>query len=68
MKVEVNGTIVQSKGKVTYIGVTIDQDLAGDAISNAVIGKINRGLKVLDKKSEYFTFGQKKMLFFASTL
>ena len=60
--IEYNGSVVKSVDKVKYLGVTIDQDLSGCSMANSVLGKINRGLKILYRKREFFKSYEKKLL------
>jgi hypothetical protein len=62
LKVECDGSVVRSECSVKYLGVSIDQDMSGYTMANSVIAKINKGLKMLYRKQEYFGFRDRKML------
>ena len=62
LDVHCHDSIIESKDKVKYLGVVLDQDLSGSSVTNLVIGKVNRGLKILYRKAKFLKFNEKKMV------
>ena len=60
MNVRCNGNDIESKERVTYLGITIDQSLSGDA--NKVISKCSNKVKFLYKNARQFDLKIKKLL------
>jgi len=57
-----NGNNIVSKSNVTYLGVTLDQSLTGDAIATKVITKCANKLKFLYRNTRNFNLKTKKLL------
>ena len=48
--------------KDKFLGVTLDPDLSGTTMANSVIGKGNRGLRILYRKAKFFKLVEMKMV------
>ena len=59
LNVECQGKVMASKDK--FLGVTLDPHLSGTTMANSVIGKGNRGLRILYKKPKFFKFVENGM-------
>ena len=62
LNVVCNGNVIESKPNVTYLGVTLDQSLSGDAIASKVISKSSNKLKFLYRNTRKFNLKTKKLL------
>ena len=62
LKITCNGTEIESKDKVKYLGVVIDQDLSGTSLGNNIIKKVNSCLKFLYRKRVFLKFKERKLL------
>ena len=62
MNIVCKGNEIVAKESVKYLGATLDQDMAGNSMGMAAIKKINKGLKFMYRKSEFFDTKCRKML------
>ena len=53
---------IESKSKITYLGLTFDNDMSFSSMGNAVIKKANAKLKFIYKKSAFFGTNERKLL------
>ena len=62
MKVTCNGSGIESKTNVTYLGITLDQSITGENIASKVISKSTNKLKFLYRNTTSFDLQTKKLL------
>ena len=65
LKIQCNGTSIESRTNVSYLGVTLDQALTGDTIVNKVITKCSNKIKFLYRNARQLDLKTKKLLVFA---
>ena len=53
---------IESKSKITYLGLTFDNDISFSSMGNSVIKKVNAKLKFLYRKSAFFGTNERKLL------
>ena len=64
LKMSRGSVAIESKSKITYLGLTFDNDMYFSSIGNSVIKKVNAKLKFLYRKSAFFgTNGRKNVVF-----
>ena len=54
LKVSCDSVAIESKSKITYLGLTFDSDMYFSPMGNSVIKKVNAKLKFLYRKSAFF--------------
>jgi len=57
-----NGSDIESKQSVTYLGVTLDQSLSGVGIADKVVSKCSNKIKFLYRNARNFDLKTKKLL------
>jgi hypothetical protein len=62
MSVKCNGICIKASTSVKYLGVMLNNDMTCKDMGNAVIAKINKKLKFLYRKREYFDFKARKLI------
>jgi ribonuclease P/MRP protein subunit RPP40 len=62
LNVECNGTIIQAKPSVKYLGAEIDQNVSGEYMACNVIKKVSSRTKFLARKSRYLDKDTMKLL------
>ena len=62
LNISCNGATISATSSVKYLGATLDQNLSGETIAMAVIGKANSRLKFLYRKSKFLTMHTRKLL------
>ena len=62
LEITCNGSVIQSKKCVKYLGVTLDQNLSGDIIANNAVSKCTSKLKFLYRNSNNLNMKTKKLL------
>ena len=62
MHVSCNGTNIDSKTNVKYLGVVLENDLSGSVMCRKVLKKVNNGLKFLYRKRDFLEFKERKMV------
>ena len=63
MKINCNGNDIKAMESVKYLGARLDKELsAGNDMGTSVIKKVNKCLKFLYRKAEFFTIKERKML------
>ena len=60
-----NGTLIDSKSNVTYLGLMLDQTLSGELIAQNIINKCSRKLRFLYRNTKHFNLITKKQLIYA---
>ena len=53
---------IESKSKITYLGLTFDSDMSFSSMGNSVIKKVNAKLKFLYRKRDFFGANERKLL------
>ena len=54
LKISCGSVDIESKSKITYLGLTFDNDMSFSSMGNSVIKKVNAKLKFLYRKSAFF--------------
>ena len=62
LKISCGSVAIESKSKITYLGLTFDNDMSFSSMGNSVIKKINAKLKFLYRKSAFFGTNERKLL------
>ena len=62
LQIVCNGSDIESKKVVTYLGVTLDQHLSGEAIVDKIVSKCSNKVKFLYRKTRNFDLKTKKLL------
>lgn len=62
MNIVCNGNVIVAKDSVKYLGAIIDQDMSGRSMGVSAIKKINKGLKFMYRKKDFFDTKCRKML------
>ena len=59
LKISCGSVAIESKSKITYLGLTFDNDMSFSSMGNSVIKKVNAKLKFLYRKSAFFGTNEK---------
>ena len=62
LKISCGSVDIESKSKITYLGLTFDNDMSFSSMGNSVIKKVNAKLKFLYRKSAFFGTNERKLL------
>ena len=62
LKISCGSVAIESKSKITYLGLTFDNDMSFSSMGNSVIKKVNAKLKFLYRKSAFFGTNERKLL------
>ena len=62
LKISCGSVATESKSKITYLGLTFDNDMSFSSMGNSVIKKFNAKLKFLYRKSAFFGTNERKLL------
>ena len=62
LKISCGSVGIESKSKITYLGLTFDNDMSFSSMGNSVIKIVNAKLKFLYRKSAFFGTNEKKLL------
>jgi hypothetical protein len=62
LNVQCNGTPIESRAQVSYMGVTLIQALSGEPIINKVISKCTNKIRFLYRNARQLNFSVKKLL------
>ena len=62
LKISSGSVAIESKSKITYLGLTFDNDMSFSYMGNSVIKKVNAKLKFLYRKSAFFGTNERKLL------
>ena len=62
LKISCGSVSIESKSKITYLGLTFDNDMSFSSMGNSVIKKVNAKLKSLYRKSAFFGTNERKLL------
>ena len=62
LKIYCGSVAIESKSKITYLGLTLDNDMSFSSMGNSVIKKVNAKLKFLYRKSAFFGTNERKWL------
>ena len=66
LKIYCGSVAIESKSKITYLGLTFDNDMSFSSLGNSVMKKVNAKLKFLYRKSAFFGMNERKWLCSAS--
>ena len=61
-KISCGSVAIESKSKITYLGLTFDNDMSFSSMGNSVIKKVNAKLKFIYRKSAIFGTNDRKLL------
>lgn len=62
MEIVCNGNEIKAMESVKYLGARLDQELSGNEMGLSVIKRVNKCLKFLYRKADYFSTKERKML------
>ena len=62
LKISCGSVAIESKSKITYLGLTFDNDMSFSSMGNSVIKKVNAKLKFFYRKSAFFGTNERKLL------
>ena len=62
LQISCGNVAIESKSKITYLGLTFDSDMSFSSMGNSVIKKVNAKLKFLYRKRDFFGANERKLL------
>ena len=62
LKMYCDSVAIEARSKITFLGLTFDNDMSFSSMGNSVIKKVNAKLKFLYRKSAYFGKNERKLL------
>ena len=62
MSVTCNNVNIFSKSNIKYLGVTLDQDMAGTSMGTSVVKKVNAKIEFQNRKGAFFGPKERKLL------
>ena len=62
LKISCCSVAIEARSKITYLGLTFDNDMSFSSMGNSVIKKVNAKLKFLYRKSAFFGKNERKLL------